>query len=120
MIHYKTYVIIVLPLSGSSSGIGAQAAKDFNSKEAKVVLVGRNLENLNQVASECQHPENTIVIQADVTDDSSAEIIINKTLEKFGKIDVLVNNAGVLEVGSIETTSVEQYDRVMNTNMRSI
>lgn len=95
-------------------------AKDFNSKEAKVVLVGRNVDNLNKVVSECQHPENTLLIQADVTADSSAEMIINKTLEKFGKIDVLVNNAGVLEVGTIENTSVEQYDRVMNTNMRSI
>ena len=41
-------------------------------------------------------------------------------MERFGKLDVLVNNAGVLEMGSIENTSMEQYDRVMGTNMRAV
>ena len=41
-------------------------------------------------------------------------------MDKFGKLDVLVNNAGVLEMGSIENTSLEQYDRVMGTNMRAV
>lgn len=46
--------------------------------------------------------------------------ILNSTIEKFGKLDCLVNNAGVLETGTIETTNLAQYDRVFNTNVRAI
>lgn len=46
--------------------------------------------------------------------------VLEETINKFGKLDVLVNNAGILETGTIENTSMEQYDRVMSTNIRSI
>jgi NAD(P)-dependent dehydrogenase (short-subunit alcohol dehydrogenase family) len=46
--------------------------------------------------------------------------LVERTVERFGRLDILVNNAGVLEFGSIETTSLEQYDRVMNVNVRAI
>jgi NAD(P)-dependent dehydrogenase (short-subunit alcohol dehydrogenase family) len=105
---------------GASSGIGAQVAKDFVKQGAKVVLVGRNVENLNKVAEECEPKDNAFALQADVTIEDDSKKIISKTIEKYGQLDVLVNNAGIIEVGTIETTSVEQYDRVMNTNMRSI
>ncbi len=46
--------------------------------------------------------------------------IIEKTIDEFGRLDILVNNAGILELGTIENSSLEQYDRVMNTNMRYV
>lgn len=45
---------------------------------------------------------------------------MKETIDKYGKLDILVNNAGIIETGTIETTSLEQYDRVMNTNIRSM
>ena len=110
----------VVIITGASSGIGAEAARDFSKLAANVVLVGRNLENLQKVAAECGSLENILLVQADVTVAGDPEKIVNDTLKKFGKIDVLVNNAGILETGTIENTSLEQYDRVMNTNIRSI
>lgn len=79
------------------------------------------MENLNKVADECaKNGSQPFVIQGDITQESDNVKIINETLKKYGKLDVLVNNAGIIETGTIETTSMEQYDRVMNTNIRSI
>lgn len=110
----------VVVITGASSGIGAEAARDFSKLGASLVLVGRNIENLQKVASECADPEKVLVVQADVTSNDGPQKIIDESLQKFGQIDVLVNNAGILETGTIENTSLEQYDRVMNTNIRSI
>lgn len=110
----------VVLITGASSGIGAQTAKDFAKLSAKVVLVGRNDENLKAVANECEAPDRTLAIVADVNNDEDVKRIIDETIKKFNQIDVLVNSAGIIDIGTIENTSMEQYDRVMNTNMRSI
>jgi NAD(P)-dependent dehydrogenase (short-subunit alcohol dehydrogenase family) len=110
----------VVIVTGASSGIGAQTARDFAKLGASLVLVGRQLENLKKVAEDCGNSEKILMVQADVTVEDDTKRIIDETIKKFGKIDVLLNNAGVIENGTIETTSIEQYDRVMNTNMRSI
>lgn len=108
-------------VTGASSGIGAQAAREFAKLGANVTLSGRNVENLHEVAKECSADGiKTLVIAGDVADLENAKKIIEETIKKFSQIDVLVNNAGVLEVGTIENTSIEQYDRVMNTNVRAI
>lgn len=108
-------------VTGASSGIGAQAAREFAKLGANVTLSGRNVENLQEVAKECSADgSKTLVIAGDVADLENAKKIIEETIKKFSQIDVLVNNAGVLEVGTIENTSIEQYDRVMNTNVRAI
>ena len=108
-------------VTGASSGIGANAAKEFAKLGANVTVCGRNVVNLHEVANECSADgSKTLVIAGDVADLENAKNIIDETIKKFGQIDVLVNNAGVLEVGTIETTSIEQYDRVMNTNVRAI
>jgi NAD(P)-dependent dehydrogenase (short-subunit alcohol dehydrogenase family) len=82
--------------------------------------VGRNAENLQKVVSECGSAENILTIQADVNNEADVKRIIDETIKKFNRIDVLVNSAGILESGTIETTNLDQYDRIMNTNMRSI
>lgn len=82
------------------------------------MLVGRNLENLQKIANQCG--DKVLALQADITNEEDVKRIIDETIKKFNRLDVLINNAGVLETGTIENTSLEQYDRVMNTNMRSI
>uniref|UniRef100_V5GUI8 3-oxoacyl-(Acyl-carrier-protein) reductase n=1 Tax=Anoplophora glabripennis TaxID=217634 RepID=V5GUI8_ANOGL len=61
-----------------------------------------------------------LLLTGELTNEKDTKDILDKTIEHFGKLDVLVNNAGTLETGSIEATNLEQYDRVMNTNVRSI
>lgn len=82
-------------------------------------MTGRNFENLEKVASECSG-DKKLLTKADVTSNDDMKRVIDETIKKFGKLDVLVNNAGIIETGTIENTSMEQYDRVMNTNIRSI
>lgn len=114
----------VILITGASSGMGASVAEQFANLGGKLALVGRNLENINITLAKCLTAANSkkdhLVIKADVTNESDVNRIIEETIRKFNKIDVLVNCAGIIENGSIETTKLEQYDRVMNTNMRSM
>lgn len=112
---FKDKVVIV---TGSSSGIGAGAAAHFSKLGAKVVITGRNEENLKETAGKCEGE--VLSITADLNVESDRVKIINQTVAKFGKLDVLVNNAGLGEAGDILTTTLDQYDKVMNTNVRSV
>ncbi|KAF2879763.1 hypothetical protein ILUMI_26406 [Ignelater luminosus] len=113
----------VVLITGASSGIGAATAKRFAVLGASLALAGRNLENLQKVASECAVPQNTpkpFIVTGELTNEADTKAILESTIKHFGKLDVLVNNAGIIETGSIENTSLEQYDRMMNINVRSI
>ena len=105
-------------ITGASSGIGAATAVHFARQGAAVAITGRNADNLAATARQCGGEP--LVIRADLGLEEDCTRIIAETVARFGKLDVLVNNAGVLEMGSIESTSMEQYDRVMNTNMRAV
>lgn len=117
------FVDKVILITGASSGIGAGTAEFLASKGAWLVLVGRNVENLKNVAAKCTPthgaPEPLQII-ADVTDETDAKRIIDTTIEKFQKLNVLVNNAGILKRGTIENSTLADYDTVMNVNVRSI
>lgn len=113
----------VVLITGASSGIGSAAAKQFAVLGANLALAGRNLDNLNEVASQCVPQSGAkppLVLTGELTNEADTENILNKTITHFGRLDVLVNNAGILQAGSIEATNLQQYDLVMNTNVRSI
>lgn len=117
---FKDKVVLI---TGASSGIGAGAAELFATKGAWLVLVGRNAENLNAVAAKCSPTHGApepLQIVADITKEADVERIIATTIEKYNRLNVLVNNAGILERGTIENTTLAQYDSIMNTNVRSI
>lgn len=107
-------------VTGSSSGIGADAAKHFARLGGSLAIVGRNEERLNQVAEEIKSAGRTppLAIVADVTKD--AERIIDETIKHFGKLDVLVNNAGIAELGGIQNMTNDSFDRIFDTNVRSV
>ena len=111
-------------ITGASSGIGAATAILFSKLGANISITGRNVENLQKTAENCQQIEDgqkkPLLIQADLQNEADTETLVAKTIAEFGKLDILVNNAGVLEMGTIENTSLEQYDRIMNVNVRAI
>ncbi|XP_047528643.1 3-oxoacyl-[acyl-carrier-protein] reductase FabG-like [Vanessa atalanta] len=112
----------VVLITGASSGIGAETATEFSKLGANVVITGRNRDALSNVAKLCEEISPTkskaLSIIADMNNENAIENIIKTTIDHFHKLDVLVNNAGVLESGTIETTTLDQYDRVMNVNVR--
>ncbi|XP_058840284.1 3-oxoacyl-[acyl-carrier-protein] reductase FabG-like [Topomyia yanbarensis] len=112
----------VVLITGASSGIGAATAKYLTELGATVVLTGRNVENLNKIGTECEAigKAKPVLLVADVTKESDNARVIRETISKFGKLDVLVNNAGKGLAGSIETTTLEQYDDIMTTNVRAV
>ncbi|XP_066514527.1 3-oxoacyl-[acyl-carrier-protein] reductase FabG-like [Hoplias malabaricus] len=109
-------------ITGASSGIGAGTAVLFAKLGAQLALNGRNLENLNQVAKECEEfgTSKPLLVPGDLTDEDTVKKTVEQTIAHFGKLDVLINSAGILAMGSIETTDMEQYDKVMNVNVRSV
>ncbi|XP_014101276.1 3-oxoacyl-[acyl-carrier-protein] reductase FabG [Bactrocera oleae] len=111
----------VVIVTGASSGIGAVTAEAFAKQGSKVVITGRNVANLNATEKACKAANSKVellLITADVTTD--AEKIIKTTIDKFGQLDVLVNNAGFGEKGSILDIDVDQFDRILNTNLRAV
>jgi NAD(P)-dependent dehydrogenase (short-subunit alcohol dehydrogenase family) len=101
----------VAVITGTASGIGAESARLFAAEGAKVVGV-----DLSDKA------EGDLTIQADVTDPKAVEDMYAQAREKFGKIDVLFNNAGISpdDDRSILDTSVESWDKVQNVNLKSV
>ncbi|XP_046964342.1 3-oxoacyl-[acyl-carrier-protein] reductase-like [Vanessa cardui] len=113
---FKDKVVIV---TGASSGIGAAAAIAFSAEGARVVMVGRDSTKLTAVAAKCTNP---LVIQADVSKDDDAKRIIDETIQKFGQLDVLVNNAGLMSlIGCLlQGDMMKSYDTIMSVNLRAV
>lgn len=109
----------VILITGASSGIGADAACHLARLGAQVSMVGRHENRLNEVADRIVKAGSPKPLQivADVTND--AKLIIDETIKHFGRLDVLVNNAGVFVSDTLTEFNVDEYDRIMNTNLRS-
>ncbi|KAL0113818.1 hypothetical protein PUN28_011272 [Cardiocondyla obscurior] len=109
----------VVLVTGASSGIGAATAIHLGQLGASLSLSGRNKQNLDKVAEQCGKSK-PLIITGELTNENDVKNIIDSTIKHYGKLDVLVNNAGILDKGCIETTSLEQYDNVFNVNVRSV
>jgi len=108
-------------ITGATSGIGTAAAKLFAEEGATVVAVGRKLEKGNSLAEEIKSKgAKAIFIRADVTKSKDVQELVQKTVQEFGRIDVLYNNAGIDLMGTVLDTTEEQWDRVINTNLKSV
>jgi len=105
----------VVIVTGASSGIGQATALRFADAGSAVVAVGRNSKELAAIASESIKPH-----LADLTDISQLEDLVSATLQNYGRIDVLINSAGIIKNGNIETTSTDDWDDMMQINLRSV
>ncbi|XP_059046918.1 uncharacterized oxidoreductase TM_0325-like [Achroia grisella] len=116
---FSNKVVIV---TGASSGIGAVTAVQFAKEGAKVVIVGRKESKLKNVAEQCARSGNKpLVVKADVSNDDEVKRIVTETINEFGQIDVLINNAGMAVYGNILSGNIlEAYDKTLAVNTRAI
>ena len=103
-------------VTGASSGIGRATALAFGCAHASVVAVGRDARALDQVAAAI---DGCKVVCADVTADDAAARVVGAAVEAFGGIDVLVNAAGIIGSGGVETTSDQMWDAMFGINVRA-
>ncbi|PRB68052.1 3-(cis-5,6-dihydroxycyclohexa-1,3-dien-1-yl)propanoate dehydrogenase [Arthrobacter sp. MYb213] len=82
-------------ITGGGSGIGRAVAERFLAEGARVAIIGRNQDKLDQVVAESSHPENMLAIAADVRDSQALHVAVKQTVEHFGKLNILVPNAGI-------------------------
>ena len=111
----------VVLVTGATSGIGRATALRFLEAGAGVAAVGRKTEALDSLAEEAEGRAGKLLrLRADVTVEAEAQRALTETIEKFGRLDVLVNAAGHISNGTIETTSLEAWDAMMNVNLRAV
>ncbi len=103
-------------VTGASSGIGLATVRSFQRKGADVLMVARSAGRLEEIAKEL----GTRFIATDVTDEGAAERVIGEAVMESGKINVLINSAGILRTGNIMSTPIHEFDYMMNINLRSV
>lgn len=110
----------VVIVTGASSGIGAATAILFAAHGARVTLVGRNEQRLHATEAKCVETNGSqmLSIVADLLHEGSCELVVKRTVETFGRIDVLVNCAGKAILTSLFEDSMEAYDELFKLNLR--
>lgn len=112
----KTKTVII---TGAGSGIGEAAARRFSEDGWNVVLNGRTREKLEKVAGDLPG-ERTLVIDGDVSNKNDAAHLISETVDRFGALDCLINNAGVAEMGRPGELALEDFEKIMSVNVTGI
>lgn len=104
-------------VTGAGTGIGRAIATAFVREGANVAIVGRRENKLNDVVRELG-PEQVLAVPGDITNADFVHRLVDETADWFGDINVLVNNAGYLVGGTIETNTEDDWDHMFNTNVR--
>lgn len=119
MINYniKEKVAVIV---GASSGLGADAARAFAKEGVKLAILARRKEKLDALKEEISGEGEVISVSCDVTNEESVKSAIDEVISKFGKIDILFNNAGVAVRGGVHQLSLEDWNKSINTNLTGI
>ncbi|XP_060803758.1 3-oxoacyl-[acyl-carrier-protein] reductase FabG-like [Amyelois transitella] len=116
---FRNKVVIV---TGASSGIGEQIALLFAKHEALLSLVGRDENNLMAVVEQCEELSGSrpLAILADLATEEGCQRVATNTILNFGRIDILINNAGISCRSTLQTANMADFDQVFNLNVRSV
>ncbi len=107
----------IVIITGASEGIGAATARAFADAGAKLVLAARTADKLAAVADSLPAQAETLIVLTDMTDQAQVRALIEKADERFGRIDILINNAGRAAVGSVATVNPDHYREIIELNL---
>ena len=108
-------------ITGASSGLGAQFARALADRGANIVLLARRKEKLDKVAQEIRgYGHEVLAVPCDVTDHEQIKVAVNSAVEKFGTIDILINNAGTCDIVPTTEITEEQWKKVMDVNLEAV
>ncbi len=107
-------------VTGAASGIGAAVARLLAERGAALALLDIDGDALSALAAELGGPDLALPLSVDVTDENAVERAVAAALERFGRLDVVSNNAGVQRYGDAESTTSAAFDEVMGVNLRSV
>ena len=111
----------VIIITGASSGIGEATAKLLAKNGARVVLGARRTDRLKAIAKDIRAEGGTVEYQAlDVTQRSQLEDIVQFAQSKFDRVDVLINNAGIMPLSALEQLKVEEWDKMIDVNIKGV
>jgi NADP-dependent 3-hydroxy acid dehydrogenase YdfG len=108
-------------VTGASSGIGEATAKRLAAEGAAVAVGARRLDRLEQLVAEIADAGGTAVaIESDVTDRAQAEDLVERTVKTLGRLDTVVNNAGVMLLGPAIDAPIEEWERMVDLNVKGL
>ncbi|MBA2951144.1 SDR family NAD(P)-dependent oxidoreductase [Streptomyces himalayensis] len=108
-------------VTGASSGIGEATARQLAEHGASVALVARRKDRLDVLAAEIEKVGGTaLVVEADITNRTQAEAAVERTVEHFGRLDTLVNNAGLMLLGPVVGADAEEWERMTAVNVQGL
>ena len=107
----------IVIITGGSMGIGEATAHVFAEAGAKLVLAARSADKLAAVAQKLPAKADTLIVPTDMTDQAQVKALIDKAYERFGRIDILINNAGQAAVGAVATINPDLYRQIIELNL---
>ncbi|MCH2456368.1 MAG: SDR family oxidoreductase, partial [Idiomarina sp.] len=111
----------VVVITGASSGLGEATAKMLAEKGAKLVLGARREERLKQLVDDIKNSGGEAIYKTvDVTKRSEVEALANAARDEFGRIDVLVNNAGLMPLAPLDELKVDEWDQMIDVNIKGV
>ena len=111
----------VVAITGASSGIGQSTAKFLARQGAKVVLGARRKNRIDEVVKEISAAGGKAIgFAVDVTKRAEVEALIKRAVDSFGRIDVIINNAGIMPIAPVDALKVEEWDRQIDVNIKGL
>ncbi|MBD0776416.1 SDR family oxidoreductase [Maribacter sp. ANRC-HE7] len=111
----------VVVITGGSSGLGEATARFLAEKGAKIVLGARRLNKLEVIADEIRKSGGAIeVLKTDVTKANDVKALVKKAIDSFGKIDVMINNAGIMPLAPLAALKVDEWDSMIDVNIKGV